>query len=237
MSDMKIINFMSLRKIAGAMSIALVLGALVSLAVNQLQFGLDFTGGTLIEVGYEQAPSLVDVRNQLQGAGFDDAVVQNFGSEKDVLVRLGQTFNDKVGEQVLTALQSASTSSVELRRSEYVGAQVGEELTEQGGLGMLLALAIVMIYVALRFQVKFSVGAVVALVHDVLIVLGIFSLFKLDFDLTVLAAILAVIGYSLNDTIVVFDRVRENFHKVREATSVEIFNVSLNQTLSRTLVT
>ena len=196
MSDMKIINFMALRKIAGAMSIALVLGALVSLAVNQLQLGLDFTGGTLIEVGYEQAPSLVDVRNQLQGAGFDDAVVQNFGSEKDVLVRLGQTFNDKVGEQVLTALQSASTSPVELRRSEYVGAQVGEELTEQGGLGLLLALAIVMIYVALRFQIKFSVGAVVALIHDVLIVLGIFSIFKLDFDLTVLAAILAVIGYS-----------------------------------------
>ena len=237
MSDMKIINFMSLRKIAGAMSIALVLGALVSLAVNQLQFGLDFTGGTLIEVGYEQAPSLVDVRNQLQGAGFDDAVVQNFGSEKDVLVRLGQTFNDKVGEQVLTALQSASTSSVELRRSEYVGAQVGEELTEQGGLGMLLALAIVMIYVALRFQVKFSVGAVVALVHDVLIVLGIFSLFKLDFDLTVLAAILAVIGYSLNDTIVVSDRIRENFRKMRKGTTIEIINESLTQTLGRTLVT
>ena len=237
MSDMKIINFMALRKIAGAMSIALVLGALISLAVNQLQLGLDFTGGTLIEVGYEQAPSLVDVRNQLQDAGFVDAVVQNFGSDKDVLVRLGQTFNDKVGEQVLTALQSASTSSIELRRSEYVGAQVGEELTEQGGLGMLLALAIVMIYVALRFQVKFSVGAVVALIHDVLIVLGIFSIFKLDFDLTVLAAILAVIGYSLNDTIVVSDRIRENFRKMRKGTTIEIINESLSQTLGRTLVT
>ena len=163
MSDMKIINFMALRKMAGALSIALVLSAIVSLAVNQLQFGLDFTGGTLIEVGYEQPPSLVDVRVQLETAGFDGAVVQNFGSEKDVLVRLSQTFNDKVGEQVLAALQSASSTPIELRRSEYVGGQVGEELTEQGGLGMLLALAIVMIYVALRFQIKFSVGAVVAL--------------------------------------------------------------------------
>ena len=237
MSNMKIINFMALRKIAGAMSIVLVLGALVSLAANQLQFGLDFTGGTLIEVGYEQAPSLVDVRLQLQGGGFDDAVVQKFGSEKDVLVRLGQTFNDQVGQQVLSALQSDSATKIELRRSEYVGAQVGEELTEQGGLGMLLALAIVMIYVALRFQVKFSVGAVVALIHDVLIVLGIFSVLKLDFDLTVLAAILAVIGYSLNDTIVVFDRIRENFRKMRAGSTIEIINESLTQTLGRTLVT
>ena len=237
MSDMKIINFMALRKMAGALSVALVLSAIVSLAVNQLQFGLDFTGGTLIEVGYEQPPSLVDVRVQLETAGFDGAVVQNFGSETDVLVRLSQTFNDKVGEQVLAALQSASSTPIELRRSEYVGGQVGEELTEQGGLGMLLALAIVMIYVALRFQIKFSVGAVVALIHDVLIVLGIFSIFKLDFDLTVLAAILAVIGYSLNDTIVVSDRIRENFRKLRKATSVEVINESLTQTLGRTLVT
>ncbi|MBT7673093.1 MAG: protein translocase subunit SecF, partial [Oceanospirillaceae bacterium] len=234
---MKIINFMALRKIAGALSMALVLGALASLAINQLQFGLDFTGGTLIEVGYEQAPNLVNVRVQLQDAGFDDAVVQNFGSEKDVLVRLGQTFNDKVGQQVLSALQSSAASPVELRRSEYVGAQVGEELTEQGGLGMLLALGIVMIYVALRFQIKFSVGAVVALIHDVLIVLGIFSIFKLDFDLTVLAAILAVIGYSLNDTIVVSDRIRENFRKMRKGTTIEVINESLTQTLGRTLVT
>ena len=237
MSGIKIINFMALRKIAGALSMALVLGALASLAINQLQFGLDFTGGTLIEVGYEQAPNLVNVRVQLQDAGFDDAVVQNFGFEKDVLVRLGQTFNDKVGQQVLSALQSSAASPVELRRSEYVGAQVGEELTEQGGLGMLLALGIVMIYVALRFQIKFSVGAVVALIHDVLIVLGIFSIFKLDFDLTVLAAILAVIGYSLNDTIVVSDRIRENFRKMRKGTTIEVINESLTQTLGRTLVT
>ena len=237
MTDMKIINFMALRKMAGALSVALVLSAIVSLAVNQLQFGLDFTGGTLIEVGYEQPPSLVDVRVQLETAGFDGAVVQNFGSETDVLVRLSQTFNDKVGEQVLAALQSASSTPIELRRSEYVGGQVGEELTEQGGLGMLLALAIVMIYVALRFQIKFSVGAVVALIHDVLIVLGIFSIFKLDFDLNVLAAILAVIGYSLNDTIVMSDRIRENFRKLRKATSIEVINESLTQTLGRTLVT
>ena len=237
MSDVKIINFMALRKIALALSVTLMVVAAASLATNKLQFGLDFTGGTLIEVGYEQAPDLVTVRSQLQTAGFDDAVVQNFGSERDVLVRLGQAFNDKVGENVLAVLQAGSASDVELRRSEYVGAQVGEELTEQGGLGMLVALAIVMLYVAFRFQLKFSVGAVVALIHDVLIVLGIFSLLKLDFDLTVLAAILAVIGYSLNDTIVVSDRIRENFRKLRKGTSEEIINESLSQTLGRTLVT
>ncbi|MGB2325996.1 MAG: protein translocase subunit SecF, partial [Pseudomonadales bacterium] len=163
MSDVKIINFMALRKIALALSVTLMVVAAASLAINKLQFGLDFTGGTLIEVGYEQAPDLVTVRSQLQTAGFDDAVVQNFGSERDVLVRLGQAFNDKVGENVLAVLQTGSASDVELRRSEYVGAQVGEELTEQGGLGMLVALAIVMLYVAFRFQLKFSVGAVVAL--------------------------------------------------------------------------
>ena len=237
MSDVKIINFMALRKIALALSVTLMVVAAASLAINKLQFGLDFTGGTLIEVGYEQAPDLVTVRSQLQTAGFDDAVVQNFGSERDVLVRLGQAFDDKVGENVLAVLQAGSASDVELRRSEYVGAQVGEELTEQGGLGMLVALAIVMLYVAFRFQLKFSVGAVVALIHDVLIVLGIFSLLKLDFDLTVLAAILAVIGYSLNDTIVVSDRIRENFRKLRKGTSEEIINESLSQTLGRTLVT
>lgn len=237
MSDVKIINFMALRKIALALSVTLMVVATASLAINKLQFGLDFTGGTLIEVGYEQAPDLVNVRSQLQTAGFDDAVVQNFGSERDVLVRLGQAFNDKVGENVLAILQAGSASDVKLRRSEYVGAQVGEELTEQGGLGMLVALAIVMLYVAFRFQLKFSVGAVVALIHDVLIVLGIFSLLKLDFDLTVLAAILAVIGYSLNDTIVVSDRIRENFRKLRKGTSEEIINESLSQTLGRTLVT
>ncbi|MDP6191223.1 MAG: protein translocase subunit SecF, partial [Gammaproteobacteria bacterium] len=230
-------NFMALRKVALALSVTLMLVAVTSLAVNKLQFGLDFTGGSLVEVGYEQAPDLVLVRSQLQAADFDDAVVQNFGSDRDILVRLGQAFNDKVGEQVLAVLQSGSDVKVELRRSEYVGAQVGEELAEQGGLGMLVALAIVMLYVAFRFQLKFSVGAVVALAHDVLIVLGIFSLLKLDFDLTVLAAILAVIGYSLNDTIVVSDRIRENFRKLRNGTAEEIVNESLSQTLGRTLVT
>lgn len=208
-----------------------------SLAVNKLQFGLDLTGGTLIEVGYEVVPDLVEVRGQMQSSGFDDVVVQNFGSDRDVLVRLGQAFNDKVGEEVLGVLQSGTDSKVKLRRSEYVGAQVGEELTEQGGLGMLLALAIVMLYVAFRFQLKFSIGAVVALAHDVLIVLGTFSLFKLDFDLTVVAAVLAVIGYSLNDTIVVSDHIRENFRKLRKGSPEEIINESLSQTLGRTLMT
>ncbi|MCP4789629.1 MAG: protein translocase subunit SecF [Gammaproteobacteria bacterium] len=237
MSNVKVINFMALRKVAAAVSMVLILVAVASLAINKLQFGLDFTGGTLVEVGYDQAPDLVSVRGQLQSAGFDDAVVQNFGSDRDVLVRLGQAFNDKVGEEILAVLQSGSDANIELRRSEYVGAQVGEELTEKGGLGMLLALAIVMLYVAFRFQLKFSVGAVVALAHDVLIVLGVFSVLQLDFDLTVLAAILAVIGYSLNDTIVVSDRIRENFRKLRKGTSIEIINESLSQTLGRTLVT
>ena len=237
MSNVKVINFMALRKVAAAVSMVLILVAVASLAINKLQFGLDFTGGTLVEVGYDQAPDLVSVRGQLQSAGFDDAVVQNFGSDRDVLVRLGQAFNDKVGEEILAVLQSGSDANIELRRSEYVGAQVGEELTEKGGLGMLLALAIVMLYVAFRFQLKFSVGAVVALADDVLIVLGVFSVLQLDFDLTVLAAILAVIGYSLNDTIVVSDRIRENFRKLRKGTSIEIINESLSQTLGRTLVT
>ena len=237
MNTVKVINFMALRKAASALSLLLILVSVGSLAINKLQFGLDFTGGSLVEVGYENAPDLAEVRTQLEANGFDDALVQSFGSDRDVLVRLGQQFNDKVGEEVLAVLQTNANGQIELRRSEYVGAQVGEELTEQGGLGMLLALAIVMLYVAMRFQLKFSVGAVAALVHDVLIVLGIFSLFKLDFDLTVLAAVLAVIGYSLNDTIVVSDRIRENFRKIRNATSLEIINESLSQTLGRTLVT
>ena len=236
MSQERLINFMAFRKLAAIISLILILISIVSLATNRLQLGLDFTGGTLIEVSYQQAPELTLVRAKLQKAGFTDAMVQNFGADTDVLVRLGQAFDDQVGQQVLGVLQDEDTT-VELQRSEYVGAQVGEELMEQGGLGLLLALGIVMLYVALRFQLKFSVGAVAALVHDVLIVLGIFSVLALDFDLTVLAAILAVIGYSLNDTIVVSDRIRENFRKLRKETALRIINVSISQTLGRTLVT
>ena len=232
----RIFNFMGPRKLLAIFSAILLLASVASLAINGLRFGLDFTGGSLVEVGYEQAADLNAIRGQLTDAGFDDAVVQTFGASTDVLIRLGETHDPKLGDKVVAAL-TVGGESVELRRNEYVGAQVGEELREQGGLGMLLALAMIMLYLAFRFQFKFSLGAVLALVHDVTLVLGIFSMLQLDFDLTVLAAVLAVIGYSLNDTIVVFDRIRENFRIMRVADSVEIMNVSLSQTLSRTLVT
>ncbi|MCP5161723.1 MAG: protein translocase subunit SecF [Hahellaceae bacterium] len=232
----KDIDFMGVRKIASITSIVLIVISIVSLAIRGLQFGLDFTGGTLVEVEYQVAPKLSEVRDQLTVAGYDKLVVQNFGAETAVLIRLSQGFNDKVGQEVLTALQ-AGGQHVALKRAEFVGAQVGEELREQGGLGMLFALFVVMIYVAMRFQFKFSVGAVAALIHDVIITLGFFSVFQWDFDLTVLAAILAVIGYSLNDTIVVYDRIRENFRKMRKGSASEIINSSLTSTLSRTLAT
>lgn len=231
------IDFMAKRKIAGLFSIVLLIISLGSLAVNQLKLGLDFTGGTLVEVAFEQPPELEVLRTQLETSGFEDVTVQNFGSERDVLVRLAQGFSPTVGDEVLAAIKANSGYNVELKRAEFVGAQVGEELRDQGGMGMLLALALVMIYVALRFQIKFSVAAVAALAHDVIILLGLFSLMQFDFDLTVLAAVLAVIGYSLNDTIVVSDRIRENFRRLRTGDSVEIINVSLNQTLGRTLIT
>lgn len=232
----KLYNFMGLRKAFGIFSIVLMIASVASLAVNGLRFGLDFTGGSLVEVGYEESADLNLIRQQLSTAGYEDAVVQNFGSSTDVLIRLGETHDPKLGDKVVEALK-ADGSSVELRRNEYVGAQVGEELREQGGLGMLLALAMIMVYLAFRFQFKFSLGAVLALVHDVTIVLGFFSIMQLDFDLTVLAAVLAVIGYSLNDTIVVYDRIRENFRIMRKGGPLEIMNSSLSQTLRRTLVT
>jgi preprotein translocase subunit SecF len=228
---------MGLRKIAAGISLVLLLISVASLAMNGLKFGLDFTGGSLIEVGYEQAPELNDIRSKLHTAGYEDAIVQTFGSPVDILIRLGESHDPKLGDQVLSVLQADDSQELTLRRNEYVGAQVGEELREQGGLGLLLALFMVMVYVAFRFQLKFSVGAVAALAHDVLIVLGFFSVLQLDFDLTVLAALLAVIGYSLNDTIVVSDRIRENFRKLRKGSPIEIMNTSLSQTLGRTLVT
>ncbi|MEH6822282.1 MAG: protein translocase subunit SecF [Motiliproteus sp.] len=232
------INFMALRKVMSGLSIALVLASIVSLFVYSLEFGLDFTGGSLVEVEYSQEQPLDVIRQTLVAAGYESAIVQAFGSPTDIMVRLGQTHTPTLGDDVLATLRAASGGTeVTLLRSEFVGAQVGDELREQGGLGMLFALGIVMMYVAMRFQFKFSVGAVVALAHDVLIVLGIFSVLKLDFDLTVLAAILAVIGYSLNDTIVVSDRIRENFRKLRKGTAEEIINLSLNETLGRTLIT
>tara|TARA_R110002167_G_scaffold219334_1_gene423951 strand:+ start:2888 stop:3805 length:918 start_codon:yes stop_codon:yes gene_type:complete len=232
----KQIDFMGKRKLAAIFSITLLLVSIGSIAIKGLNLGLDFTGGTLVEVEYTSAPVLEDVRIKLLNSGYENVVVQNFGASTSVLVRLAESFNDQVGLEVINSL-SANGESVELKRAEFVGAQVGEELREQGGLGLLLALGLVMIYVALRFQFKFSVGAVAALIHDVIIVVGFFSLFNWDFDLTVLAALLAVIGYSLNDTIVVADRIRENFRMLRKLEPLEVINISLTQTLSRTVVT
>ncbi len=233
------IDFMGKRKIAMMLSLALVIGSLVTLAMRGLDFGIDFTGGTLIEVAYPDAVDLGGIRDVLENAGFNDVQVQHFGTARDVLIRIApraDTASAKLSEDVLTALAGADPA-VEKRRVEFVGPQVGDELTEQGGLAVLYSLIGILIYVALRFEYRFSVGAVVALVHDVTITLGLFSLLQVEFDLTVLAAILAVIGYSLNDTIVVFDRIRENFRKMRKGTPEEIMNASINQTLSRTLMT
>ena len=236
---MKVTNipFMAMRKIVAVFSLTLIIISLGSLATKGLQFGLDFTGGTLIEVAYEEAPKLDDVRDLLGANGYSDVVVQNFGSPTDVVVRMANAYTPTLGDEVLSTLQNHGETTVSLQRSEFVGAQVGEELREQGGLGMLLALAIVMIYVAVRFQFKFSVASVAALAHDVIITLGVFSVLGMEFDLTVLAALLAVVGYSLNDTIVVSDRIRENFRMMRIGSPVEIINESLTQTLGRTLMT
>jgi len=232
----KQIDFMGKRQIAAVFSVLLLIASIASLSYKGLTLGLDFTGGTLVEVEYASAPDLEKVRKTLTSSGYSKLVVQNFGADTSVLVRLSQGFSDTVGAEVASVLTSTG-ETLELKRAEFVGAQVGEELREQGGLGILLALGIVMLYVALRFQFKFSVGAVAALIHDVIIVVGLFSIFNWDFDLTVLAALLAVIGYSLNDTIVVSDRIRENFRKIRKSSPSEIINISLTQTLSRTLVT
>lgn len=229
-------DFMRLRRLAFGLSAVLLLVSVVSLATQGLRLGLDFTGGTLVELQYEQAPELETVRNQLEAGGYEQFIVQNFGSSRDVLVRLNQGFSPDVGDQVRNLL-AGDAAGVELKRAEFVGAQVGEELRDQGGLGMLVALICVMIYVAFRFQYKFAVGSVLALAHDVILLLGFFSLFRIDFDLTVLAALLAVIGYSLNDTIVVYDRVRENFRTMREGSPKELINLSINQTLIRTTIT
>ncbi|WP_293647366.1 protein translocase subunit SecF [Thiolapillus sp.] len=234
------INFMGKRKLAMAFSITLVVIALVSLAMRGLVFGIDFTGGTLIEVGYSQDADLEKARQVLAENGFAEAQVQQFGTPRDVLIRLAPregVKSSKLSDKVFGLLSKQAGGKVELRRVEFVGPQVGDELTEDGALAVLVSLIAILMYVAVRFEWRFAVGSVVALVHDVTITLGFFALFQLEFDLTVLAAVLAVIGYSLNDTIVVFDRIRENFRKIRKGDSQEIINTSLNQTLSRTIVT
>ncbi|MDG0978680.1 MAG: protein translocase subunit SecF [Halieaceae bacterium] len=234
---MKIIDFMAWRRLAAGLSATLILASIVSLGIKELSWGLDFTGGTLVEVEYADSADLSAIRQTLQSRGYDGAIVVSFGTDRDVLIRLPAGTSDEQGAALLGILQTESELDVELRRIEFVGPQVGEELREQGGLAMLLALGLVMLYIAFRFQFKFALGAVGALAHDVILVLGFFSLFDLEFDLTVLAAILAVIGYSLNDTIVVSDRIRENFRKLRRTDPLEVINQSLSETLGRTLVT
>ena len=234
------VNFMGLRKPAMILSSIMILVSIACLATLKLNVGIDFTGGSIIEVGYQQAVELEPIRDVLNDNGYDDAVVQHFGSASEVLIRLvpkvGQN-EAQTSSDVIKLLRNMTDETVQERRVEYVGPQVGEELTEDGGLAVLYALIAILIYVSVRFEYRFSLGAVAALIHDVIITLGIFSLLRLDFDLSVLAAILAVIGYSLNDTIVVFDRVRENFRKIRNKTPEEVTNISVNQTISRTLMT
>lgn len=258
-------DFLGKRRMALVLSVIVIVISIVAIAVRGLNFGIDFTGGTLVEVGYNNPVEIQSVRSSLESDGFDDAVVQHFGTSRDVLIRLpvgsgegatraveistavmeslrkptGETLVDAVGTGVQQCISNGSQGgcTVQMRRVEFVGPQVGGELTNQGGLAMLYALIGILIYVTFRFEWRFAAGSVVALVHDVLITVGMFALFQFEFSLAVLAAVLAVIGYSLNDTIVVYDRIRENFRKMRKSDSVGIMNVSINQTLPRTMLT
>jgi len=232
----KPIDFMGFRKIATILSVTLLVLAIGLLAVRGLNFGMDFTGGTSVEFEYQQAPVLAEIRTALSDAGYDQFVVQNFGSDKTVLVRLSESGNNMLAQEITSTL-TAGGAELKLISSEFIGSQVGEELKEDSGLGMLIALVVVLIYVGMRFQFKFGIAAVLPLAHDVIIVLGVFSLFQWTFDLTVLAALLAIIGYSLNDTIVVADRIRENFRTMRVGDSWEVINTSIHQTISRTINT
>ncbi len=236
MSDQKIIGFMKQRYIAAALSVVLIAVSVFSLATKGLSLGLDFTGGALVELQYEETADLNEIRGQIEELGHPGASVIYFGSDRDVQIRF-QTDDPQRGDTVAKAIEAGSTQDTEVQRISYVGPQIGDELANDGGLGLLFALGVVMLYVAMRFQFKFSVGAVAALIHDVIIVLGVFSFFQLDFDLTVLAAVLAVIGYSLNDTIVVADRIRENFRMIRSDDARELIDISLTQTFERTLIT
>ena len=233
-------DFLSQRRKALIFSSVLMLTSFLSFAIQGLNLGLDFTGGTIVEVGYKQSADLAEVRAALAKAGFTTVMAQQFGSTHDVLLRIppqGDINDHALSQRVLAALNASAPDQVELRRVEFVGPQVGKELVDQSGLAVLFSLIGILIYVALRFEWRFSIGAIAATMHDAIVTVGIFSLFQIDFDLTVLAAVLTVIGYSLNDTIVVFDRVRENFRKVRRGTVVEIMNQSVNETMSRTIIT
>ncbi|EOD55242.1 protein translocase subunit SecF [Aeromonas molluscorum] len=234
----KAIPFMRFAKPASALSILFVVLAFASLFTKGLNWGLDFTGGTIIEVAFEQTIELPKVRNVLESKGIEGATVQNFGSSRDVLIRLAPEEGlqaQQQGDKVLTAVKTLGDAQI--KRVEFVGPAVGQELAEQGGLAILAALLCILAYISFRFEWRLSAGAVLALAHDVIVTLGFFSFFQWEFDLTVLAAVMTVVGYSLNDTIVVFDRVRENFRKLRRGDTAEILDVSMTETLSRTLIT
>jgi preprotein translocase subunit SecF len=234
------INFIGNRNIALIFSSILMIISIGSLAVRGLQMGIDFTGGTLIEVGYQQTADLDQLRKTLAETGFNDATVQNFGTTKDVLIRLkphDDMKNKDISAKIIDAINKTTKEPASVRRIEFVGPQVGDDLAEDGFLALLYSTIGILIYIAWRFEWKFSVGAVIATFHDVIVTLGVFSVLGLEFDLTVLAAILALIGYSLNDTIVVYDRIRENFRNLRKMTTEEIMNLSVNVTLSRTIMT
>ncbi|CAM3087290.1 MULTISPECIES: protein translocase subunit SecF [Vibrio] len=236
----KSIDFMRWSKFAFIFSILMIGASIFTLSTKWLNWGLDFTGGTLIEVGFEQPVNLEEIRLALETKGFGDATVQNFGSARDVMVRLRPRENvasEALGNQILGAIKEGTGESVEMRRIEFVGPNVGDELTEAGGLAILVSLLCILLYVSMRFEWRLAAGAVLALAHDVIITLGIFSLMQVEVDLTIVAALLTVVGYSLNDTIVVFDRIRENFRKMRKGEPAEIMNSSITQTLSRTLIT
>jgi preprotein translocase subunit SecF len=231
---------MRFRGVFAIISGLLLVASIVSLSVNKLNFGLDFTGGTLIEVGFQQPANLQQVRDVLDDNGYGDAIVQNYGTQQDLLIRLEPRTDvkaEQLGSSIIEALRSNIDQSIEMRRIEFVGPNVGDEFIEQGGLAMLTALICILIYIALRFEWRLAVGAVAALAHDVILTLGLFSILGLEFDLTVLAALLAVIGYSINDTVVVSDRIRETFRKFAKLTPMQTVNRALTDTLSRTLVT
>ncbi|PCJ87348.1 MAG: protein translocase subunit SecF [Thiotrichaceae bacterium] len=234
------INFMNKRKPAMVLSALLMIAAVGSLITNGLNLGIDFTGGYLIEVGYQKDANIEEIRDALNAADFSDALVQNFGSSKDIIVRIAPRADINkatISDNILEVLKTTSEQEVNMRRVEFVGPQIGDELRDDGGIALLVALGGILIYISIRFQLKSAIGAILALVHDVIITVGIFSILQLEFDLTVLASILAVIGYSLNDTVVVLDRIRETFRSVRKTSPEDILNISINQTLARTLVT
>lgn len=240
LTNKNVINFMNKRKLAIAFSLILLIISIGSLATKGLNLGIDFTGGYLIEAGYENDVNLDQVRTALADANFKDAQVQNFGSSKDIIVRIAPNADINkaaISDNVFNVLKTTSDQDVSMRRVEFVGPQIGDELRDDGGIALLVALGGILIYISIRFQLKSAVGAILALVHDVIITIGAFSILQMEFDLSVLAAVLAVIGYSLNDTVVVLDRIRETFRNVRKTTAEDILNLSINQTISRTLVT